>query len=43
MKAGDPTILAAAALIVAIITILATLIPAILSSRMDPTRGLRAD
>jgi predicted permease len=43
MNAADPCVLTAAAAIVAGLTILATLIPAILASRLDPIRGLRAD
>jgi len=43
MRAADPMILAAAAAIVFAVTFLATTVPAIRASRLDPARALRSD
>ena len=43
MRAADPLILASAAAIVAAVTLLATTVPAIRASRLDPARALRGD
>ena len=43
MRASDPAILLGATIIVGVVTFLATTIPAISSSRLDPARALRAD
>jgi predicted permease len=43
MRAADPVVLIGAATIVAVVTCVATLIPAIKASRMDPVRALRAE
>jgi ABC-type lipoprotein release transport system permease subunit len=43
MRAADPVILVTAAVIVATVAFLATMIPAIRASRLDPVRALRAE
>ena len=43
MRAADPVVLLAAALIVAAVALVATLIPALRASRIDPVRALRAE
>ncbi len=43
MRAADPLILAAAALIVAVVAFLATMIPAVRASRLEPVRALRPE
>lgn len=43
MRAADPMILAAAAFIVAVVAFLATMIPAVRASRLDPVRALRPE
>jgi ABC-type antimicrobial peptide transport system permease subunit len=43
MRAADPTILVSAGAIGLVITLAATMIPAIRASREDPVRALRAD
>lgn len=43
MRAADPAILLGATIIVGVVTFLATMIPALSSSRLDPVRALRAD
>jgi predicted permease len=43
MRAADPVILLTAAAIVAAVALLATMIPAIRTSRLDPARALRAE
>jgi len=43
MRAADPTILVSAGAIGLVITLAATMIPAIRASRQDPVRALRAD
>jgi len=43
MRAADPVILLTAAVIVAAVALLATMIPAIRASRLDPARALRAE
>jgi ABC-type antimicrobial peptide transport system permease subunit len=43
VRASDPAILAAAAVLVALIAIGATAIPSFRSSRVDPSRVLRPD
>jgi len=43
MRASDPAILLGATIIVGVVTFLATTIPALSSSRLDPARALRAD
>jgi ABC-type lipoprotein release transport system permease subunit len=43
MRAGDPLILIGAAAIVAAVTIVATMIPAMRGSRIDPVRALRSE
>jgi putative ABC transport system permease protein len=43
MHAADPVILPMAAVIVAVIVLPATMIPAVRASRLDPARALRAE
>jgi predicted permease len=43
MRAADPMILLAAALILAAVALAATMIPALRASRIDPVRAVRAD
>lgn len=43
MRAADPVILLAAAVIVAAVALLATMIPAVRASRLDPVRALRPE
>jgi putative ABC transport system permease protein len=43
MSASDPSVLLGATIIVGAVTFLATTIPAVSSSRLDPARALRAD
>ena len=43
MRAADPAILASAGAIALLITLVATMIPAIRATRQDPVRALRAD
>ena len=43
MHAADPVILAAAAIIVAAVALMATIIPALRASRIDPIRAVRPD
>ena len=43
MRAADPIVLLSAGAIVALVTIAATMIPALRASRVDPVRALRAD
>jgi putative ABC transport system permease protein len=43
MRAADPIVLITAAAIVALVTIAATMIPAVRGSRVDPVRALRAE
>ena len=43
MQANDPAILATAAVLAIVITLAATMIPAIRATRVDPMRALRSD
>ena len=43
VRAEDPVILLGAAALVAVITMIATMVPAIRGSRVDPLRALRSD
>lgn len=43
MRAADPAILLGATIIVGVVTFVATMIPALSSSRLDPARALRSD
>jgi predicted permease len=43
MRAADPVVLISAGVIVAAVTMLVTLIPAVRASRIDPVRALRAE
>jgi hypothetical protein len=43
MRASDPIVLAAASIVVFAVTVLATMIPAIRASRLDPVRALRSE
>jgi macrolide transport system ATP-binding/permease protein len=43
MRAADPVVLLAAGLIVAAVALLATMIPAVRASRIDPVRALRSE
>jgi putative ABC transport system permease protein len=43
MRAADPVVLIGAGAIVAAVTMIVTLIPAVRASRLDPVRALRAD
>jgi putative ABC transport system permease protein len=43
MRAADPLVLFAAGALVAVVTMIATMIPAIRGSRVDPLRALRSD
>jgi ABC-type antimicrobial peptide transport system permease subunit len=43
MRAADPVVLLTAAAIVAAIVFLATMIPAVRASRLEPVRALRAE
>jgi ABC-type antimicrobial peptide transport system permease subunit len=43
MRASDPAVLLTAAAIVAAIAAVATMIPAIRASRIDPVRALRSE
>ena len=43
MRASDPVILMAAAVLVGAITFFATMIPAVWASRLEPARALRSD
>jgi putative ABC transport system permease protein len=43
MRAADPTVLIAATLIVVIVAVIATAIPAMRASRTDPVRALRPE
>ena len=43
MRAADPMLLIAATLIVAIVAVIATMIPAVRASRTDPVRALRPE
>ena len=43
MRAGDPLVLLGAGALVAVVTMIATMIPAIRGSRVDPLRALRPE
>ena len=43
MRASDPIVLVAASLVVFAVTVLATMIPAVRASRLDPVRALRSE
>ena len=43
MRAADPVVLVGAGVIVAAVTMIVTLVPAVRASRIDPVRALRAD
>jgi ABC-type antimicrobial peptide transport system permease subunit len=43
MRADDPVILVAAGLIVGVVALVATTIPALRASRIDPIRTIRAE
>jgi putative ABC transport system permease protein len=43
MQAADPIVLISAGLIVAAVTMAATMIPAVRASRLDPVRALRSE
>jgi predicted permease len=43
MRANDPIVLVSAAAVVAVITFLATAVPAVRASRLNPTRALRSE
>jgi len=43
MRAADPVVLIGAGAVVAVVTIAATIIPAVRASRLDPVRALRPD
>jgi ABC-type antimicrobial peptide transport system permease subunit len=43
MRAADPAILASAGAIAMVITLAATMVPAIRATRQDPVRALRSD
>jgi putative ABC transport system permease protein len=43
MQAADPLVLLSAGALVAVVTMMATMIPAIRGSRVDPSRALRSD
>jgi putative ABC transport system permease protein len=43
MRAADPVVLFGAAAIVAVVSVAATIIPALRASRVDPVRALRSE